>query len=52
MERQLVLIELQPSDWQLDEKTKAIGRQGVAAARQALEQARRQAAEAARSHAA
>ena len=52
MERQLVLIEPESADWQLDEQTRAIGREGVAAARQALEQARRQAAETARSNAA
>ena len=52
MERQLVLIEPEPADWQLDETTRDIGRKGVAAARQALEQARREAVERTRSNAA
>jgi hypothetical protein len=42
MENQLQLLEV-PSDWHLDEETKAIGRQGVEAARAALEQAHREA---------
>lgn len=45
MERQLVLIEEQP-DWRLDEATRAVGRQGVAAARASLREARRRAEEA------
>jgi hypothetical protein len=45
MERQqLTLIEVIPSDWRLDEHTKDVGRKGIAAARQALEQAARRAA--------
>jgi hypothetical protein len=52
MERQLVLIEPEPADWQLDDATRAIGREGVAAARKALEQARRAAIERTRSNAA
>jgi hypothetical protein len=45
MERQLVLIEDKESDWRLDERTRHLGRQGVAAARNALREAlRRQAA--------
>jgi hypothetical protein len=45
MERQLVLIEEPESDWRLDERTRQLGRQGVAAARIALrEAARRRAA--------
>jgi hypothetical protein len=45
MERQLVLIEDNESDWRLDERTRQLGRQGVAAARVALREAlRRQAA--------
>jgi hypothetical protein len=31
------------ADWRLDERTRAVGRQGVAQARAALEQANRQA---------
>jgi hypothetical protein len=45
MERQLVLIEDTESDWRLDERTRQLGRQGVAAARIALQEAvRRRAA--------
>ena len=45
MERQLVLIEDNESDWRLDERTRQLGRDGVAAARLALrEAARRKAA--------
>jgi len=48
MERQLVLMddtEGTESDWRLDERTRQLGREGVAAARTALRQAlRRQAA--------
>jgi hypothetical protein len=36
MERQLVLLEDTESDWRLDERTRQLGRQGVAAARIAL----------------
>lgn len=46
MERQLKLLEpseTEPPEWQLDERTKAAGRRGVAAVRAALEQARRDA---------
>jgi hypothetical protein len=39
MERQLVLIEDNESDWRLDERTRQVGREGVAAARVALRQA-------------
>ena len=46
MERQLKLLEtneaLEP-EWQLDDTTKDVGKRGVAAARAALQQARRQA---------
>ena len=45
MERQLKLLEtdaLEP-EWQLDDTTKEVGKRGVAAARAALQQARRQA---------
>jgi len=44
MERQLKLLEPDPQpEWQLDEPTKEVGRRGVAAARAALQQARRDA---------
>jgi hypothetical protein len=36
MERQLVLIEERGADYRLDERTREIGRRGVAAARDAL----------------
>lgn len=36
MERQLVLIEERGADYRLDERTREIGRRGVAAARKAL----------------
>jgi len=39
MERQLVLIEERGSDYRLDERTREIGRRGVAAAREALRNA-------------
>jgi hypothetical protein len=39
MERQLVLLEA-PVDWRLDERTREIGRRGVANARAALQSAR------------
>jgi hypothetical protein len=38
---QLVLIP-EPRDWRLDEATKAIGREGLAAARASMRAARRQ----------
>jgi len=41
MERQLHLLEPPEPDWHLDEATKAIGRKGVADARQALRRARK-----------
>jgi hypothetical protein len=41
MERQLVLIENNESDWRLDERTRQMGREGVAAARVALREALR-----------
>jgi hypothetical protein len=41
MERQLVLIEDTDSDWRLDDRTRQLGRQGVAAARIALQEAAR-----------
>ena len=39
MERQLVLIEERGTDYRLDERTREIGRRGVAAAREALRKA-------------
>jgi hypothetical protein len=42
MERQLVLLEPEP-DWRLDDQTRAIGRAGLAEARQALQSALRRA---------
>ena len=45
MERQLALIEEPGSDYRLDEHTREVGRQGVAAAREALRKAAREAAE-------
>lgn len=35
MERQLTLIDT-PPDWRLDERTREVGRRGIAAARAAL----------------
>jgi hypothetical protein len=43
MRNQLALIESNGADWRLDDRTKDIGRKGVAAARAALEQAGREA---------
>lgn len=48
MERQLVLIEERGADYQLDERTREIGRRGVAAAREALRKAPSPAGEVAR----
>ena len=53
MQRQLKLIEPNegaPPEWQLDEPTKELGRQGVAAVRAALQQARRDALRGDRRH--
>jgi hypothetical protein len=36
MERQLVLIEERGADYRLDERTREVGRRGIAAARAAL----------------
>ena len=44
MTRQLVLIEDAKSDWRLDERTREVGRKGVAQAREALREATRRAA--------
>jgi hypothetical protein len=46
MERQLKLLETHDTgeqEWQLDDTTKEVGKRGVAAARAALQLARRQA---------
>jgi hypothetical protein len=45
MATQLLLIDATSVDWRLDEHTKEIGRQGIAAARDALAQATRRASE-------
>jgi hypothetical protein len=48
MRTQLALIDGNPAkDWQLDTRTKELGRRGVAAARAVLAQANRDAADAA-----
>jgi len=39
MQRQLVLIDSMPRSWQLDERTREVGRKGLAEARRALAQA-------------
>lgn len=44
MQRQQALIEVEASDWRLDDTTRRVGLQGVAAARAALVAARRAAA--------
>lgn len=45
MERQLPLISSGSSRWKLDERTKEIGRRGIAEARKAMQDAARRAAE-------
>lgn len=45
MKNQLTLIDRTRADWRLDEKTKELGRKGVAAAREALSEAARRAME-------
>jgi hypothetical protein len=44
MARQLVLLETRAADWRLDERTKELGRQGLAKARRALQEAAKRAA--------
>jgi hypothetical protein len=44
MARQLELVEPQASDWRLDERTKELGRKGLAEARRALQEAAKRAA--------
>jgi hypothetical protein len=39
MGRQLVLLDPKNVDWRLDERTRELGRQGIADARRALNQA-------------
>lgn len=39
MAQQLVLIDPKDVDWRIDERTKAVGLRGIAAARQALAEA-------------
>jgi hypothetical protein len=39
MERQLVLLDENPPEWHIDDETRAIGRAGIAEARQALQAA-------------
>lgn len=41
MQRQLTLLSADDETWRLDEDTREVGRQGVAAARAALQAARR-----------
>ncbi|MGI8493329.1 MAG: hypothetical protein ACR2KC_07380 [Acidimicrobiales bacterium] len=41
MAQQLVLLDSKEADWCLDEHTREVGRQGIAAARAALARARR-----------
>ena len=41
---QLALLEDQPREWRLDERTRQVGRQGLAAARAALVRSGRRAA--------
>jgi hypothetical protein len=43
MRNQLVLIDPPAADWRLDERTREVGRQGLAAARAALQEASRNA---------
>jgi hypothetical protein len=44
MTNQLILVDAAPDDFRLDERTREIGRAGVAAARQALAEAVRRSA--------
>ena len=44
MEQQLTLVEAPQPPWQLDDRTREIGRRGLELARQALRQAIRRAA--------
>jgi hypothetical protein len=44
MEQQLLLLEPPERPWELDERTRQVGRRGLELAREALRQAARQAA--------
>jgi hypothetical protein len=44
MNNQLILLDDRSGDWRLDERTRELGRQGIAAARTALAEAVRRAA--------
>jgi hypothetical protein len=44
MGRQLVLLDPKNIDWRLDERTRELGRQGIAEARRALREASNRAA--------
>jgi hypothetical protein len=39
MERQLVLVDTNSKNWKLDERTREVGRRGIAAAREMLRHA-------------
>jgi hypothetical protein len=45
MERQLTLLNDREADWKLDERTREVGRIGIAKARAALQHARAEARE-------
>jgi len=49
MERQLVLIEERGADYRLDDRTREIGRRGIAAARETLRRSQQAADAASRS---
>jgi hypothetical protein len=38
-----LVLDVEPKEWELDEETRAVGREGVAAARAAMQAARRRA---------
>jgi hypothetical protein len=44
MARQLVLIDARDTDWRLDERTREVGRQGLAEARRRLQESAKPAA--------
>ena len=44
MEKQLVLVEPTERPWELDERTREVGRRGLEQAREALRRSRREAA--------
>lgn len=41
MKQQLTLVDTVPSNWQINERTRTIGRTGIASAREILQDARR-----------